>query len=781
MRPLRAAEAISEAPATIAGESVKGRIVRNLRAILCIAAFTLAPGTIWARERANGAPDQQPAGQQPATPPAQQPQPPPPPPKPDEPQPPVYEEAVVVSASRVEQQLVNAPATVSVLTSDTIESTPATNYAELLRAVPGVNISQTSARDFNITIRGAASTLSTSQLALIDGRSLYLDFFGFVAWDLLPMNTNEIRQIEVIRGPASAVWGANALNGVVNFISKTPRELAAEAGRKNNSDSVVVSFGGFDRSPKNTEADAGGMFGVNGTHATVVNDRWAYKFSAGFFGSDAFARPTGNIPTTSTPYPPFTNTGTKQPKFDTRFDYDAPEGKYKLVFAGGYAGTGGIIHTGIGPFDMDTVGLSYGTVRYSRKALRLNFFTNILDGDAQALLSVGLDGKPIPFAFNTKTFDFEAGNVNTIGTRQVISYGGNFRYNKFDLSIAPLGDDREEMGAYVQDELFLQEHVRLNLGARIDKFDVIEDPVFSPRVALILKPFADHAIRVSYNKAFRSPSLVNNFLDTTIVNQVNFGQINSALAPLGTFNFPIRAVGNRDLKEESTEAYEIGYTGVIKKRATISAAVYFTKNTDEIFFTQTGRYRALNPPPGWVAALPILPPASALGILEVLPPPCPSLTASCTTGGLPSEFSYRNLGTERNKGFEVGIDGAVNEAVNVFANYSYQALPDPDFDISEVNLPPTHRVNVGLNYSRNRYLGNVAVSYVDDAFFQDVLNLRGPTAAYTQVNGAMGIRWADGKLTTTVKVINLTNEDIQSHVFGDIVKRQVIGELRFQF
>src|SRR4029079_9524138 len=119
--------------------------------------------------------------------------PPPPPPPPQKPaeEAPIYEEAVVVSASRTEKQLVNAPAAVSVITAGVIQSTPATNYAELLRSVPGVNISQTSARDFNITIRGASSTLATSQLALIDGRSLYLDFFGFVAWDLLPMNPNE--------------------------------------------------------------------------------------------------------------------------------------------------------------------------------------------------------------------------------------------------------------------------------------------------------------------------------------------------------------------------------------------------------------------------------------------------------------------------------------------------------------------------------------------------------------------------------------------------------------
>ena len=714
--------------------------------------------------------------QQPAPQPQPQ-QPPPAPQKPEEEKPPVYEEQLVVTASRVEQQLVNAPATISVVTADVIQSTPATNYAELLRSVPGVNIAQTSARDFNITMRGATSTLSTSQLALIDGRSLYLDFFGFVAWDLLPLNPNEVRQIEVIRGPASAVWGANALNGVVNFISKSPREL--------DGNSATISFGTFDRSVDDNDADAGTTFAINGTHARAIDDRWAYKISAGGYTSDAFARPTGTIPNQfNTPYPPFQNRGTTQPKVDGRVDYDAPGGGYKLVLAGGYSGTEGIIHTGIGPFDMDGgVGLGYATMRYTRGALRFNFFTNLLNGDARALLAIGPDGQPIPFTFNTKTYDFELGNVNTLGSRQVISYGGNVRYNNFDLSIAPRGDNRTEMGAYVQDEIFLSDHFRLNVGARIDKFDVIDDPVFSPRVALIVKPMPDHAIRVSYNKAFRSPSLINNYLDVSIVNQISLAAINPAFAPLGSFNFPVAAVGNETLLEESIEAFEVGYTGLINNRATVSAAVYWTKNSDEIFFTQVGRYRALNPPPGWLAALPILPPAAALGILELLPPPCASPTAPCTTGGLPSEFSYRNLGTNRNKGFELGIDGAASRALNLFANYSFQATPDPDFDISEVNIPPKHRFNVGASYDRDRWLGNVSVSYVDDAFFQDVLDARfhGPTEAYTQLNGAFGVRWLDGKMITTIKGINITNEDIQSHVFGDVIKRQIIGEVRFQF
>lgn len=710
-----------------------------------------------------GSGDQKPEDQKPEQPP------------PDE-QPPVYEEQVVVTASKVEQQLVNAPATVSVISADVIQSSPINSYAELLREVPGMNISQTSARDYNITMRGATSTLSTNQLALLDGRSLYLDFFGFIAWDLVPANAFELRQVEVIRGPASAVWGANALNGVINFISKTPREL--------DSNNLTMTFGGFNRRPEGgQDLDGGALYSVNVTHARALNDRWAYKLSAGYFSSDAFARPVGTIPNgTGTEYPAFSNQGTSQPKFTGRVDYDQPDGRYNLVLEAGYSGTDGIIHTGIGPFDMTGVGLGYATMRYTRGALKFNFFTNILDGDANGLLAIGADGRPIPFSFQTQTYDAEIGHMRTIGTRQVLTYGGNLRRNNFDLSIAPLGNSRTEVGGYVQDEIFINEYLRWNIGARVDKFANIDDPVFSPRTALIVKPLPDHAIRLSYNRAFRAPSLINNYLQTAIVNQVDLGQINPLFAGR-TFNFPVGAEGNPDLVEESTNAVELAYTGVINNRATVSAAVYWTRNTDEIFFTQTGRYRALSPPPGWTQALQPLPPATALGVLEVIPPACAGLTEPCTTGGLPSAFSYQNLGTVVNKGIELGIDGAVSQALNVFANYSYQATPDPDFDISEVNLPPTNRFNLGFNLNQGRYLANASLSWVDAAFWQDVLDARfhGPTDAYTQVNGAFGLKWMNGQLITTVKAINLFNEDIQSHIFGDILKRQVIGELRLMF
>lgn len=681
-------------------------------------------------------------------------------------QPPVvYEEQVVVSASRVEQQLVNAPASVSLITSETIQNSPATNIGDLLRAVPGLNVSQTSARDINITARGATSSLATNQLALVDGRSVYLDFFGMVMWDLIPTNPDDIKQIEVIRGPASAIWGANAMNGVVNVITRSPRELAAI-----HPTSVTIGLGTFDRSVNGSDASAGSLFYVNGSHAEAVNDRWAFKVSARYLTQDPLPRPTGFVPNPfNTPYPPFTNQGTSQPKVDGRVDYDMTNGG-RMTFAGGIAGTEGIIHSGIGPFDIDNDSrMSYFTTRYAKGGTRVAFFTNLLDGDASNLLTRGGNNQPLPLIFDTKTFDVEASDVRTLGTRHVFTFGGNYRHNAFDISIAPSGDDRNEAGGYVQDEIFLGNHFRWVVGGRLDKFSSIDGPVFSPRTTFMVKPTAAHTFRVSFNRAFRAPSFINNNLDTAIIGEYPLGPIvptNPALQGV-IFNFPVGAIGDPDLNEETLTAYEVGYSGVLYNRATVTAAVYVNETEGAINFARTGVFRSTNPPPGWP-----LPPV----VLDAL---------VAAGRAIPSQFSYINLGKFRDKGIELGVDAAVNRYLNVFANYSYQWDPEPLnlATVLELNLPPNNRFNTGFNFSYSRYLGNFSVGYTDEAFWQDVLDARyhGTTADYTLISGGFGVRWAGDRIVTSLKVTNLANEDVMQHVFGDIIKRQVVGEVRFGF
>jgi len=706
------------------------------------------------------------AAPQAATPPTQPPatqKPDPNAPKPDPGTPDQrYEETVVVSASRVEQKLANAPATMTVIGLRTIESATSQNFAELLRAVPGLNITQVSARDINVTSRAATGTLATGQLALLDGRSLYQDFFGFVMWDFLPVNLNEIKQVEVIRGPASAVWGANAVYGVINVITKTPREMQGT--------SATLGIGAFERTGTQ---DAGSLWYLSGTHAQAINDRWAFKLSAGGYSQDPLSRPTGIIrgsPGAGTPYPAFTNNGTSQPKVDGRLDYDYEDGR-RLSFTAGLAGTEGIMHSGIGPFDIDSgTTMGYGRVSFSRRAFRAAAFMQGLNGDATNLVARGPTGAFIPFGFNTKTFDVEMSNAQSFATRHVLSYGGNLRLNKFDLSIAPQSDDRTEFGVFAQDEIFLSDYFRASLGARVDRFDYLDEIVLSPRAALLIKPQEDHTIRLSYNRAYRSPSVINNFLDVTLTEPIPLGRINPAFGS-EVYLLPIKPVGNQDLKETSLDAYEIGYTGIFRGRTVVSAAYYVNKTKDDILFTENRnlRWTSRNPPPNW-----------ANGKL-------PTFLVDVVSGGLgfPASFTYRNFGKTTQKGLELGVESELNQYVNMFANYSYQATPEPEgFDISELNLPAKNRYNVGANFNYRRFLGNASVSYSDDALWQDVLDDRfhGTTEAYTLVNAGLGVRWGSkDRITTTVKVMNLGNQEIQQHVFGDITKRQVVGELRFRF
>ena len=704
------------------------------------------------------------------------------------------EETVVVTASKVESTLVNAPATMSVVSAEAILNSSAQNYGDLLRSVPGMNVIQLSARDVQLTNRQATGTVATSQLALVDGRTIYLDFFGVILWDTVPLGQSEIKQIEVVRGPASAVWGANALTGVVNIISRTPREsLGTEA---------TFSAGLLNRDAGSREGEGpGATYGASAVLARAANDRWAYKISAGYFHSDAFPRPVGTIPRIPDPRVPgafvggasypidgpgaagtaFENTGSDQPKVDLRADQELSGGA-RLSYSLGVAASEGIVHTGIGPFHIeDGSYFGYGRVGYTRGSLRATAFVNVVDAKAPSLLATdpGTLG-PLQLDFKTQSYDLEVGHSTVVGGRHILSYGGNVRRNNFEITLAPNGNDRTELGAYFQDEFFVGKF-RLAAGGRIDKFGNLDDPAFSPRVTAMFKPSPAHAIRVSFNKAFRSPSVVNNYLDIAIVTPVDLSPLAPFLPPpllpavATPFPLVVRAAGNQDLKEESLTAYEVGYTGTFNDRTTLGLAFYVNDTDDNVNFvtlpTSQDPYSVQNPPPGWVE--------------RGLPPQLIGLLAQGGTFLPRTAFQYLNLGPLRNRGIEASLEHRFPHGLSAYVNYSWQDEPeildDPSpFPPEELALPPTHRLNLGLSVDRRRYLASVAVNYSSRAFWSDVLTPEyfGYTDSYTLVNANFGVKWNRGKVVTSLKGTNLTNEDIQQHIFGDILKRSVSAEVR---
>jgi iron complex outermembrane receptor protein len=126
----------------------------------------------------------------------------------------------VTSVSRKAQEVVHTPAAIYVITHDDIRRSGATTLPDVLRMAPGVSVAELNANTWSVTTRGFAGVHANKLLVLIDGRSIYTPSSGGVDWEMQMLPLEEIEQIEVIRGPGGSLWGANAINGVINIITK---------------------------------------------------------------------------------------------------------------------------------------------------------------------------------------------------------------------------------------------------------------------------------------------------------------------------------------------------------------------------------------------------------------------------------------------------------------------------------------------------------------------------------------------------------------------------------
>ncbi len=719
-----------------------------------------------------------------------------------------YSETVVVSASRVEQEIVNAPATITVLDTGVIETQASSHFGDLIRQAPGVNVTQLSNRDFNVTSRATAGTLATSQLVLVDGRSVYQDFFGFVAWDLIPVGIDDLERVEVINGPASAVWGANAMTGVVNLITKPPRDTEELT--------LDLRFGTFERNVPGRDMDPGSLLSGTLTHARAVNDEFAYRVSVGFTRQDAFARPAGEVPNGSgTLYPEVGSIETRAPKLDFRVDWDAPDQSSGLRLSGGYAGSEGLLHTGLGPFQLlPGARMAYGRAQYLRDSLEIGAFLNQTAASFNLVLVQDPAGRQIDSEMTTNTWDFSLKDTRLIGTRHILSYGASVRFITLDMPIASLGDRRNEQGVYISDEIFLNEKFRWIVGARADRISVLDEVNFSPRTTLIFKPVPEQAFRISYNRAFRAPSLLNNFLEVSVAQPAEFdlrpairgfftgiAVPDSALPDPVFYRVPFVARGSLSLVPETLTAWEIGWSGEVTEDVGATLAVYQNKTKNAIDFTDTEFWSGANPPPGWNeaftptseffrqlgAALPpgTLPP-SIVAVGEN-PGAVVDLLAALADVRLPSVFTYVNRDSLTHRGFEVGLNARLGSGVGAYVNYSWQDEPEVEGfateELSEVGIPAAHRVNAGIDAEIGAVQLGASMNYSGRAFWTDVLtaDYHGWTEPYTMVNATLGVNLLGGRLRPGLRVINVLNQDLQQHIFGDVLKRQVIGQLRYRF
>src|SRR6266849_3720977 len=154
----------------------------------------------------------------------------------------------VTSVSKKEQKLSQVAAAIFVITLEDIRRSGATNIPDLLRMVPGLDVAQINSSTWAISARGFNFQFASKLLVLIDGRAVYTTLFGGVNWDTQEVPLEDIERIEVIRGPGGAVWGANAVDGVINIISKkaeaTPGMLVTGGGGTQAQGFGTVQYGG---------------------------------------------------------------------------------------------------------------------------------------------------------------------------------------------------------------------------------------------------------------------------------------------------------------------------------------------------------------------------------------------------------------------------------------------------------------------------------------------------------------------------------------------------------
>jgi outer membrane receptor for ferrienterochelin and colicins len=442
---------------------------------------------------------------------------------------------LVVSASKRPEKAVDAPARVEVISTQEIEDRPTTTLVDHIRGVPGVDVAQTGLQSTNVVARGFNNIFSGSLHALTDNRiagvpSLRVNYLHFI-----PSNNEDVSRMEVVLGPGAALYGPNTANGILHIITKSPLDeqgttLSVSGGSQDmmqgefrtahllTPDLGFKVSGQLLRATEYTyidpaEASEQARFGciVNSagcSAAQVAAARTARNDLAHAVGVDSVAALAR-----------ISRIGSRD--FDiqrwggeARVDWRVTPSFTSVLSAGMTDAVNGIELTGLGASQVENWRSSYVQWRNTWNRLFVQAYVNQSNAGDTYLLR---NGAPITDRSRLMVAQIQHG-ATVWGGRQNFTYGADALFTNpvTDSSINGWYEDddkTEEFGAYLQSETAITPRLDLVLAGRMDTHSALPDPVFSPRAAIVFKPREGQALRVSYNRAFSTPSSLNQFLD----------------------------------------------------------------------------------------------------------------------------------------------------------------------------------------------------------------------------------------------------------------------------
>ena len=448
------------------------------------------------------------------------------------------EEWVETAAKRL-QPIEESPAAVTIITAEEIQASGATNLGEVLRRVPGLEVMSLLSCDYVIGARGQNRPLENGVLALVNGRSIYEDFFGVVLWNSKDFPLEMIERIEVVRGPGSVLYGANAFHAVVNIITKTPLEAPGSTVSLTAGSNAMI--GTLMRS------------GRSGKLGHIISAGWTQYH--GYEDRDDIIA--------------------QYPRVRAALIRDLGDLGEIRVEAGVLGGDFGVFYEQVGI--LKTFSVSANTmVKYERPNFYFRAFWNTIDSDRayvpklrfEETLVFGVplyieEGYELEFELENHILDFEAQKIFEFPLGNLVTVGLNYRYSTtnytaFDVHMVK---DSHPFAAYVQHEFVYLSYLHTYFGLRVDHH-ALTGISLSPRASVLATPLSGHTFRASVGRSFRNPTFTENYIELVV--PMNLGDVGM--------------VGDTELDPEVLTSYEFGYqAGFMKNQVKLGASVFWNQ------------------------------------------------------------------------------------------------------------------------------------------------------------------------------------------------------------
>jgi iron complex outermembrane recepter protein len=467
----------------------------------------------------------------------------------------------VTTPSKEPEEIWRTPAATYVLTQDDIRRSGATSIPEMLRLVPGVEVARINSNEWALSIRGFGSAFSRDVLVLIDGRSVYTPLYAGVYWDVQNVPVEDIERIEVIRGPGGTIWGSNAVNGVINIITKKAKDTRGTY--------ASVRSGNIDQ--------GGGTLRYGGAHGANLDYR---MYGMGFGLAPEFHLDNDNYDSWQLGQAGFRTDSTLSDRDNLTVQGDIYKGKVGQQVSIAYYSP--LVQQNVDGIEDVSGGNLLGVWQHT-----LSNTSNI-----QVQTYYDRTSRFGPQLGETRnTFDFDFVHHLQLGERNQVTWGfgtrvsqGDFEQTVATVDFTPHDETDTLYSTFVQDQVaILKDKLWLTLGSKFEhnNFTGWEN---QPAARLLFNPTPHQTLWAAVSRAVRTPSRIDE---------------NLQLTGLVLSNPPIFVCicDNGKFISETLLGYELGYRRLITPRLYVDVAGFHNKYNDLQSFGAASLSIVNSPPP----------------------------------------------------------------------------------------------------------------------------------------------------------------------------------------